>query len=149
MVLCAPLAIKFALGENPKNCYGGNRQAPVTRMATASMIRQTLLRARDYMQNKDTASSDYDEAYEALLPLLRGEISAHFHVHRADDIATAIRIAKEFSLRCVLIHCTEGHKIAPYLASEGVFAVTVPIINNRCKAELDGLCSENTRILLH
>ncbi len=115
MIIKAPLAIKFALGENPKNCYRDRDETPVTRMATAAMIRQVLTEAREYGKKQEKARQDpeadppdFDMKHEALLPLLRGEIQAHFHAHRLDDIFTAIRIAREFSLDYVIIHGTEG-----------------------------------------
>ena len=114
MVLKAPLAIKFALGENPKSVYHDKDQAPVTRMATAALIREELYKAKEYFSRKARAEDDpeqddpdYDCKLEALLPLLWGKAEAHFHAHRADDIFTALRIAKEFGLRAVIIHGTE------------------------------------------
>jgi imidazolonepropionase-like amidohydrolase len=88
---------------------------------TASLIREALLKAKDYMEQKQKAkeedeSVDFDFKCESLIPLLERKIPAHFHAHRADDIFTAIRIAKEFNLDFAIIHCTEGHLIAPRLA---------------------------------
>ena len=143
MILKAPLGIKFALGENPKGCYHDRDETPVTRMATAAMIRQALFEARAYGEKKQAAQRDpeleppdFDLKHEALLPLLRGEIQAHFHAHRLDDIFTAIRIAREFSLDYVIVHGTEGYLAADILAEEGARVVTGPNLLDRCKPEL-------------
>ena len=119
MILKAPLAVKFALGENPKSVYHDKDEAPVTRMATAALIREQLYKAKEYFSRKaraeddpDQDDPDYDSKLEALLPLLWGKAEAHFHAHRADDIFTALRIAKEFGLRPVIIHGTEAHLVA-------------------------------------
>lgn len=149
-----PAAMKFALGENPKSVYHEKNASPMTRMATASAIREALWKARRYLEDKEAAEKDselsppdLDMKSEALLPVLKREIQAHFHCHRADDIATAIRIAKEFSLNAVLIHCTEGHLIAPYLAQQGIPAVVGPILSERCKPELRNLELKNAACL--
>lgn len=104
--------IKFALGENPKSVYHGRDEMPFTRMATAAIIREGLYKAKRYLEQWEAVEEaedqpDYDAKCEALLPLLRREYKAHFHCHRADDMMTAIRIAKEFHLDAVLVHGTE------------------------------------------
>lgn len=154
MILAAPAAIKFALGENPKTTYHGKSAAPVTRMATAAIIREQLLRAVRYREELEKACSDedfdrpeFDFKCEALLPLLRGEIKAHFHAHRADDIFTAIRIAKEFSLDYVIVHGTGGGRIADLLAGEGCGVLCGPIICDRCKPELRELSPDTPAVL--
>lgn len=146
------VGMKLAMGENPKLTYMDHDQSPVTRMAVASVIRDNLQKAVRYMNDKEQAESDsdlpdHDSAMEALIPLLKGEITAHFHCHRADDIFTAVRIAKEFGLRYTLIHCTDGHLIADELAEEGASCVVGPIISDRCKPEMANLSPENAAIL--
>ena len=143
MVLKAPLAIKFALGENPKSVYHDKDEAPVTRMATAALIREQLYKAKEYLARKEHAANDpdgedpdYDSKLEALLPLLWGKAEAHFHAHRADDIFTALRIAREFGLRAVIIHGTEAHLVADLLAEEHVPVVCGPFMTDRSKPEL-------------
>lgn len=143
MILQAPLCVKFALGENPKVSYRDRDETPVTRMGTAAMIRQALFEARDYgekkqaaLDNPDLDPPDFDMKHEALLPLLRREIQAHFHAHRLDDIFTAIRIAKEFDLDYVIVHGTEGHLAADILAEEGARVITGPTLMDRGKLEL-------------
>ena len=146
MIIKAPLGVKFALGENPKSCYHDRDETPTTRMATAAMIRQALFEARAYGEKKQAAQNnpeldppDFDMKHEALLPLLRREIQAHFHAHRLDDIFTAIRIAKEFDLDYVIVHGTEGYLAADILAAEGARVVTGPNLLDRCKPELKNM----------
>lgn len=143
MILRAPVAMKFALGENPKTVYSGKSQQPNTRMAIAAIIRDQLKKAQRYMEDMEKAQNDEDTdppevdiKCEALLPVLRREIKAHIHAHRADDIATAIRLAGEFGLDLVVIHGTEGHLIADTIATAAVPVVCGPIISTRSKPEL-------------
>ena len=154
MVLKAPLAVKFALGENPKSVYHDKDEAPVTRMATAALIREQLYKAREYLLRMERAEKepeedkpDYDIKLEALLPLLRGEAEAHFHAHRADDIFTALRIAGEFGLKAVIIHGTEAHLVADLLAGEQVPVVCGPYMTDRSKPELRNLTDEAPALL--
>ncbi len=154
MIVRAPVAMKMALGENPKSTYNEKSQTPTTRMATAAVIREQLFKARRYLEDLEQAAVDedcdppeYDIKCEALLPVLRRELPVHIHAHRADDIATAVRICREFGLRYVLVHCTEGHLLADYLAGEEASAVCGPIINHRSKPELAGFTMENAAIL--
>lgn len=146
MVLKEPLAIKFALGENPKSVYHDKDETPVTRMATAALIREQLYKAKEYLARRERAEGDpdddgpdYDAKLEALLPLLWGKVEAHFHAHRADDIFTALRIAKEFGIRPVIVHGTEAHLVADLLAEEGVPVVSGPYMTDRSKPELRNL----------
>ena len=154
MILKAPCAMKLALGENPKSTYSDRDEAPVTRMATAALIREELFKAREYLAKKDAAQNDsdceapeFDMKLEALVPLLRREIQAHFHAHRLDDIFTAIRIAKEFGLDYVVIHGTEGYMAADILKQEGARIVTGPNLLDRCKPELRNMTFEGLQIL--
>lgn len=154
MVIAPTVAMKFALGENPKTSFHGKAQTPVTRMAIAAIIREELQKARRYQQDKQAAAEDeeldppeFDAKCEALIPVLERKIKAHFHAHRADDIFTAIRIAKEFDLDYVLIHCTEGHLIAGELAQEGCGAVCGPLLCGRTKPELRSSTDANPGLL--
>ena len=155
MIIKSPLAIKFAFGENPKTVYSDKSQSPITRMATAAIIREQLNKAKRYYEEKKLAQSnpedyelpDYDIKCESLIPLLNQEISAHIHAHRADDIFTAIRIAKEFSLKYVIVHATEGHLIADKLKKEETKILSGPILTDRSKPELINLTTENPGIL--
>lgn len=144
MVLQAPLAMKFALGENPKRIHGSRKQSPVTRMATAALIREQLCRALEYGEKRSRGNPpDYDPQLEALLPVAQGELPAHFHAHRADDIATALRITREFGLKTTIVHGTEGYLVADLLAEAGVGVIVGPIISDRSKPELSRLTVEN------
>ena len=145
MVLLAPAAMKFALGENPKKTYSDRDESPATRMATAALIREQLRKALEYAERVrkseedpegETDPPDYDAPLEALVPVAQGKLPAHFHAHRADDIATAVRIAKEFSLDYVLVHATEGYLVSDILAREGARVIAGPIIGDRSKPEL-------------
>lgn len=143
MIIKSPVAVKFALGENPKNSYHVNHEMPVTRMATAAIIREQLYKAQKYLEklercetDEDADEPDFDYKSEVLIPLLRREIQAHFHCHRADDIFTAIRIAKQFNLDYVIIHGTDGHLIADELAKENARVLSGPFLCDRCKPEL-------------
>ena len=146
------VGMKLAMGENPKLTYMDHEQSPVTRMAVAGIIRDNLFKAQRYMRDIEQAETesdlpDYDSAMEALLPLLRKEMTAHFHCHRADDIFTAVRIANEFDLDYTLIHCTDGYLIADELAEENASCVVGPIICDRCKPEMANLSPENAAVL--
>jgi len=161
MIVKEPASMKFALGENPKICYGEKNQAPETRMATAAIIRENLRKAKKYGEKKSEFENpkninndadkpdepDFDVKLEALLPVINKEIPAHIHAHRADDIFTAIRICKEFDLNYVIVHCTEGHMIADELAKENIMAIVGPVICDRSKPELKNLELKNAKIL--
>lgn len=143
MVLQNPVAMKFALGENPKNCYNDKSETPMTRMATAALIRESLRKAQRYyedcckaQEDEDTDPPDFDAKCDALVPVIKGELKAHFHCHRADDIFTAIRIAKEFGFPYVIVHGTEGHLVADLLAREGAAVIAGPLLGARSKPEL-------------
>ncbi|MCM1523105.1 MAG: amidohydrolase family protein [Ruminococcus sp.] len=150
-VICIS-GIKFALGENPKSYYTDRDEAPQTRMASAALIREALEKAKRYAEQLENAEDisdrpEYDIKCEALIPLLRGEMKAHFHCHRADDILTALRICGEYGLDPLLIHCTEGYLIADILAEKNACAVIGPVISDRGKPELANACLENAGLL--
>ena len=122
MVVRDPVAMKCAFGENPKRCY--RDKCDSTRMSTAAFLRGALMQARDYGARKQAANGGitkmpaYNQKLEALLPVLAREIPLKAHAHQANDIFTALRIAREFNLRLTLEHVTEGHLIADELAEE-------------------------------
>lgn len=138
MIVKFPLAMKCAFGENPKRVYGQNgRKLPTTRMATAAVLRETLFKARNYMEAKDAGKDPaFDMKMEAMLPVMRKEIPLKAHAHRCDDILTAIRIAKEFDVLLTLDHCTDGEVIADELAKEGYAAFVGPTFGEKSKIEL-------------
>ncbi len=154
MVVKEPAAMKFALGENPKSVYNDRKETPVTRMATAALIREELAKALEYRDKQDKVNQDpdadlpdFDARMEALVPVLRGEVPAHFHAHRADDIATAVRISREFGLKYTIVHGTEGYQIADLLAQQEVAVITGPCLTDRSKPELVGQTLENPALL--
>jgi len=131
-IVLAPAAMKIAFGENPMSCYGLNGNMPSTRMGTASLIREELMTARQYVEG----GKNGDFMMECYRPLFEGAIPLKAHVHRADDIFTAIRIAKEFGLDLTLDHCTEGHLIAKAIAESGYPAIVGPSLASRSKDEV-------------
>ena len=138
MILKNPLAMKVAFGENPKGCYGQRGgKTPITRMATAALLRELLFKARNYVQAKENGKEpNFDMKLEAMIPVIKKEIPLKAHAHRADDIFTAIRIAKEFDVDLTLDHCTDGELIADQLAAEGYPAFVGPTFGGKTKIEL-------------
>ena len=154
MVVLEPASLKLALGENPKTVYHERKETPMTRMGTAAIIRAQFSKALEYLdkQNKtdaeeDTDPPDFDPKLEALLPALRGEVPVHIHAHRADDIATAVRLAREFGLKLVVVHGTEAHLLPELLAREHIPVITGPILTDRSKPELANSTSANPALL--
>ena len=154
MVIKNPVASKIAFGENPKSCYGRDEKTPQTRMAIASLLREHLKKAEEYLEeielyeeHEDHDRPEYDIKMESLIPVLRKEIPFKVHAHRADDMFTAIRIAKEFDLRLTLDHCTEGHLIAEDLVEEGYPVIVGPSLSERSKIELRNLTFDTAGIL--
>ena len=142
-VLKAPAAMKFALGENPKTVYNERKESPMTRMATAALIREQLSRAVEYRDKQSKADEDpevevpdFDAKLEALAQTAGGSLPAHFHAHRSDDIATALRLSREFGLKTVIVHGTEGYLIVELLLQAGVPVITGPCLTDRSKPEL-------------
>ncbi len=140
MIVNPMAAMKCAFGENPKRCYKDKNN--FSRMATASKLRETLMKAREYMEKKEQAETDstkkpaFDFKLESLIPVLRGEIPLKAHAHRADDIFTAIRIAKEFNVKLTLEHVTEGHLIVDQLKNEPYPMAVGPSLTHATKFEL-------------
>ncbi|MCM1213666.1 MAG: amidohydrolase [Lachnospiraceae bacterium] len=152
LIVKAPAAMKVAFGENPKVNYSGQGKSPSTRMAIAGMLRRELFEAREYFRQKEKARSDgeafqEDFTKECWAPVLRREIPLKAHVHRVDDIFTAIRIAREFDLDVTLDHCSEGHLIAGELAAEGFPAIVGPDFASRSKIEVQNMAFKTVGIL--
>jgi len=140
--------MKCAFGENPKTIHGGRKKAPITRMATAALLRELLFKAREYMEAKDAGKEPkFDMKLEAMLPVMRGEIPLKAHAHRTDDILTAIRIAQEFGVKLTMDHCTEGHMIAEKLATYDYPALVGPSFGSKSKPELSNKTFETPAIL--
>lgn len=154
MIVKDPIAMKCAFGENPKRVYNAQHKLPTTRMGTAAVIREALQKAKRYLAAIEHAGDDasklpaLDMASEALIPVLRREIPLKAHAHRADDIFTAIRVAREFNVDITLDHCTEGHLIAPHLAKEQLPAIIGPSFGHRTKYELANKTFDTPRVLV-
>jgi len=142
MLLRAPSGMKSALGENPKRVYSDQKKMPSTRLGTAAVIRTALAAARDHGAKQERAQAtgeaapDVDLVSEALLQVLRREIPWRQHSHRADDIATAVRLADEFGYELVIDHGMEAHLVADLLADRGVPVLIGPLMTSRSKVEL-------------
>jgi imidazolonepropionase-like amidohydrolase len=166
--------MKMALGENPRRVYGEQKKAPSTRMGNAAALRAALVAAQNYLakwrryeadlaayEAKHDASARAGDAVEASLPklperdlklealgkVLRRELKARVHAHRADDMLTAIRIAEEFGLDLVIEHATEGYKIASILAAKGIPVTAGPILFSRLKYELREMTPRNPGLM--
>ncbi|MBQ6630853.1 MAG: amidohydrolase [Romboutsia sp.] len=140
MTVLEPAAMKIAFGENVKTNYNQKSVMPSTRMSIAALLREELFEAQKYDQNKKNAMKNgdsFEEVFrkECWLPVINREIPLKAHVHRADDILTAIRIAKEFNLRLTLDHCTEGHLMAEEIKESGFPAIVGPSLATRNKIE--------------
>ena len=157
MVVKNPVAMKIAFGENPKRCYGGaQKKMPMTRMGTAALLRELLVKAQNYREEMDAYEADpknnkkptYDCKLHAMLPVMRKEIPLKSHAHRADDIFTSLRIAKEFDLDITLDHCTEGHLIADELEKEGKGCLVGPTFGAKSKFELKNKCWDTPKTMV-
>lgn len=138
MVVKNPVAMKAAMGENPKKRHGAtNKKPPVTRMGIAAMLREELQKSINYRDAKAAGKGNFDAKYEAMIPVVNGELPLKIHAHRADDLFTAIRIAKEFHLKITLDHVTEGSLIADELAKENIPLIVGPSWGSKSKQELD------------
>ncbi len=143
MIVRNPSGMKIAFGENPMRVYGVQKKVmPSTRMGVAGVLRENLQKAKNYMEKKERFADDpekipeVDLRLEALIPVLKKEIPLRAHAHRADDVATAIRICEEFDVEMSWEHATEGHRIADYIAEKNVPAVWGPSLTSRGKWEM-------------
>ncbi len=140
MVVKSPTAMKCAFGENPKRCYRDKGNS--SRMTTAARLREMLFKAREYADKLDFAQDApdkkpaFDMKLQALVPVIKGELPLKAHAHQANDIFTAIRIAKEFGVQLTLEHVTEGHLIADELAGENYMLAVGPTLGHASKFEL-------------
>ena len=154
MVIRNPSGMKIAFGENPRRVYGeGLKKTPSTRMGVAAVLREWLQKTVNYMEKKERFKDDpekmpeVDIKLEALIPVLKGEIPLRAHAHRADDVATAVRIAEEFGVKMSWEHATEGHRIAEWIAEKGVPAVWGPSLMSRPKWEMRELSFDTPKAL--
>jgi len=169
MVLLEPAGMKMALGENPKRVYKDQKKTPSTRMGNAAVLRDALVQAQNYLDTwaryeaqmsaykaKREAGDDKveepkrperDLKLEALGKVVRREMRARVHAHRADDMLTAVRIAEEFGLDLTLEHATEGYKIADILAAKSIPVTAGPILFSRSKPELKDMMPKNPGLM--
>jgi imidazolonepropionase-like amidohydrolase len=138
MIVKNPLGLKVAFGEDPISTYGMNKKCPVTRMGVAALIRETFMRAQDYMYNKEQGKiKERDIRMESIIPVLKGDMYLRAHAHRADDMITAIRVAEEFNIKKLVIeHGTEAGLIKEYIVEKKVPIALGPILTPRIKVEL-------------
>jgi imidazolonepropionase-like amidohydrolase len=141
MVFRSDVSVKSALGENPKRVYGEKGKTPSTRLGVASILREAFVAAQNYRAKRDDKIEkgepfERDLSLETLVKVLDGELLWDQHTHRADDIATAIRISEEFGYRLVVNHGTEGHLVADLLAEKNIPVIFGPMFTSRVKVEL-------------
>jgi len=148
MVVKNPAAMKVAFGENPKTCYGDKDEYPATRMGVAALLRKTLYEAVQYKEDKENDSLEKEDfEMEPWIPVLNKEIPLKAHAHRADDILTAIRIAKEFGLNMTLDHGTESHLIAEQVKASGFPVIVGPDLTSRSKLEVKNMNFKTNKVL--
>jgi imidazolonepropionase-like amidohydrolase len=141
MIIKSPASVKSALGENPKRVYGDKKQLPSTRLGVAAVIRDAFTKAQHYQAKRDAAAKkkepfEVDLTSEALSKVLSGELPWCQHTHRADDIATAIRLADEFGYRLVINHATEAYLLADVIAEREIGCIVGPMFTTRSKVEV-------------
>ena len=151
MIVKNPVAMKCAFGENPKRCY--KDKGITARMSNAALLRENLFKAKEYAARKKAAGDDlskmpaFDMKMEALIPVVEGKLPLKAHAHQANDILTAIRIAKEFGVKLTLEHVTEGHLIADHLAKEPYPCAVGPTLTHASKFELQNKAWDTPRVL--
>ncbi len=152
-IVLDPAGMKMALGENPKAVYSEQKKSPSTRMANAALLREALEKAKEYIRKKEKPAGkknkgpEFDTKLEALSKVIKKEIPIRGHAHRADDIATFIRIRDEFDVNLVIEHGTESHLIVDFVAKKGVPVVVGPSLSARVKVELKEITFKTPKIL--
>ena len=141
MTIENPIAMKAAFGENPKRCYQGKKID--TRMQISALLRETLAKTKEYMMKKEAGKDvDYDQKLEAMIPVVKRELPLKCHAHRADDILTAIRIAKEENIKITLDHVTDARCILPQIKESGFPCICGPALTHKSKFELANMSFE-------
>ena len=141
MTIQNPLAMKAAFGENPKRCYQGKKID--TRMQISALLRETLAKTKEYMEKKEAGKDvAYDQKLEAMIPVIKKEIPLKCHAHRADDILTVIRIAKEYDIEVTLDHVTDARCIIPQIKESGFPCICGPALTHKSKFELANMSFE-------
>ena len=131
--------LKAATGENPRRVYGSKGKMPVTRMGVAALLRKKLVEGQNYLKRLAEGNEERDLELEGIAKVLKREVPLRIHAHRSEDIATALRIKKEFNLDMTIEHCTEGHLIADYIAEHNVAVSVGPTMSSRSKLELSDM----------
>ena len=141
MTIENPIAMKAAFGENPKRCYKGKKID--TRMQISALLRETLAKTKEYMEKKEAGKEvAYDQKLEAMIPVVKREIPLKCHAHRADDILTVIRIAKEYDIKVTLDHVTDARCIIPQIKESGFSCICGPALTHKSKFELANMSFE-------
>ena len=141
MTIQNPIAMKAAFGENPKRCYKGKKID--TRMQISALLRETLAKTKEYIQKKESGKDvDYDQKLEAMIPVIKKEMPLKCHCHRADDILTVIRIAKEYDIEVTLDHVTDGRSIIPQIKESGFPCILGPCLGHKSKYEVKNMSFE-------
>ena len=141
MTIENPIAMKAAFGENPKRCYQGKKID--TRMQISALLRETLEKTKEYMKKKEDGKDvAYDQKLEAMIPVVKRELPLKCHAHRADDILTAIRIAKEENIKITLDHVTDARSILPQIKESGFPCICGPALTHKSKFELANMSFE-------
>ena len=148
MIVKYPAAMKVAFGENPKTIYGDQNMYPSTRMGTAALLRKTLFQAKQYLDEKESGRLEKENfEMEPWIPVLKREIPIKAHAHRADDILTAIRIAREFAVDITIDHGTESHLIVDEVKASGVPVLVGPDLTARSKIEVQNMNFKTNKVL--
>lgn len=148
MAVKDPAAMKVAFGENPKTAYGDKDRCPSTRMGTAALLRKTLYEALQYKKEKESGTLEKEDfEMEPWLPVLRREIPLKAHAHRADDILTAIRIAKEFHVDITIDHGTESHLVVDEIKASGFPVIVGTDLTSRSKLEVQNMNFKTNKII--
>ena len=141
MTIENPIAMKAAFGENPKRCYQGKKID--TRMQISALLRETLEKTKEYLAKKEAGKDvAYDQKLEAMIPVVKRELPLKCHTHRADDILTAIRIAKEENIKITLDHVTDARCILPQIKESGFPCICGPALTHKSKFELANMSFE-------
>ena len=141
MTIENPIAMKAAFGENPKRCYQGKKID--TRMQISALLRETLEKTKEYLAKKEAGKDvAYDQKFEAMIPVVKRELPLKCHAHRADDILTAIRIAKEENIKITLDHVTDARSILPQIKESGFPCICGPALTHKSKFELANMSFE-------
>ena len=149
------LAMKMALGENPKRCYKDKNLQ--TRMASAALLREALTCARDYKEKMDDYKKKLSMGVEAIKPEYNAKwaslsrvfegLRVKIHAHQEEDILTACRISKEFGLNSTIEHCTSGWKIVDKLKEYNKTVILGPTLGEKSKYELKDKSFDAARIM--